>query len=38
MKFKIIYAPDFKPDIQDGIDWYNLQKPGLGKKVVSELG
>jgi len=37
MKFKIIYAPDVKLDIQDAIDWYNTQQPGLGKKVVTEL-
>jgi hypothetical protein len=36
MKFKIIFAPDIKLDIQDAIDWHNTQGAGLGKKFVND--
>jgi plasmid stabilization system protein ParE len=37
MKFKIIFAPDVRHDIQDAIDWYNSQQAGIDKKLVNEL-
>ena len=29
MKFKVIYNPEVYDDIQQAVDWYNEQKPGL---------
>jgi hypothetical protein len=31
MKFKVIYNPEVYDDIQQAVDWYNEQKPDLGK-------
>jgi toxin ParE1/3/4 len=32
MAFKIKTEPEAHQDIQEGIDWYNKQQPGLGRK------
>ncbi len=37
MKYKIVYAPEVKLDVQDAIDWHNKQQPGLGIKFLNEL-
>lgn len=37
MSFTIKVEPEAKSDIQEGIDWYNRQKPGLGKKFHSAV-
>jgi len=37
MTFKIKTEPEAYDDIQDGIDWYNNQNPGLGRKFHSEV-
>jgi len=37
MGFKIKAEPEAHDDIQDGIDWYNKQQPGLGRKFHTEV-
>jgi hypothetical protein len=37
MKFKMVFAPEVKLDVQDAIDWYNNHQAGLGKRIVNEL-
>ncbi len=37
MAFKIKIEPEAYQDIQEGIDWYNRQQPGLGRKFHAEL-
>lgn len=37
MKFKVLYNPKVYNDIQESIDWYNEQQPGLGRKFYSVL-
>ena len=32
MPFTIKIEPEAKHDIQEGIDWYNKQQPGLGRE------
>ena len=32
MKFKVIYNPEVYNDLQEAIDYYNEQQPGLGKR------
>jgi hypothetical protein len=35
MTFKIKIEQEAHQDIQEGIDWYNQQQPGLGRKFGS---
>lgn len=35
--FTIKTEPDAHQDIQEGINWYNKQQPGLGRKFHSEV-
>ncbi|PJB02419.1 MAG: hypothetical protein CO127_00170 [Ignavibacteria bacterium CG_4_9_14_3_um_filter_36_18] len=37
MSFKIKIEPDAVEDIQQGIEWYNKQLAGLGKKFLNEI-
>ena len=37
MAFKIKIEPEALQDIQKGINWYNEQSPGLGRKFLSEV-
>lgn len=37
MAFKIRIEPEAHEDIQEGIQWYNEQKPGLGKKFHTQV-
>lgn len=37
MSFKIKIDTDAHADIQEGIHWYNKQKPGLGHKFHAEV-
>ncbi len=37
MRFKIVYSPDVKEDVQEAIDWYNSKQRGLGSKFVKAL-
>lgn len=37
MAFKIKTEPEAYQDIQDGVDWYNSQQSGLGRKFYSEV-
>ena len=37
MAFKIKTEPEAHEDIQEGIDWYDKQQPGLGRKFHSEV-
>src|SRR5687768_18581505 len=37
MKYKILISPQAKKDIQLAIEWYNDQKPDLGKNFHSVL-
>ena len=37
MKFKVLYNPEGYIDIQESVDWYNEQQPGLGRKFYSVL-
>tara|TARA_R110000868_G_scaffold390176_1_gene659746 strand:+ start:1442 stop:1738 length:297 start_codon:yes stop_codon:yes gene_type:complete len=37
MAYKIKTEPEAHDDIQEGIDWYNEQKPGLGRKFHAEV-
>ncbi len=37
MTYKIKTEPEAHEDIQEGIDWYNKQLPGLGRKFHSEV-
>jgi plasmid stabilization system protein ParE len=37
MKYKIIYNPEVKSDIDSAYHWYNKQQPGLGKRFLSHL-
>ncbi|MEQ6120503.1 type II toxin-antitoxin system RelE/ParE family toxin [Reichenbachiella sp. MALMAid0571] len=37
MAYKIKAEPEAHDDIQEGIDWYNEQKPGLGRKFHAEV-
>ena len=37
MAFKIKIEPEVQQDIQEGIDWYNEQQPGLGRKFHAEV-
>lgn len=37
MAFKIKIEPEAHQDIQEGIDWYNEQQPGLGRKFHAEV-
>lgn len=37
MAFKIKTEPEAHLDIQEGIDWYNKQQSGLGRKFHSEV-
>lgn len=37
MAFDIKIEPEAHQDIQEGIDWYNEQQPGLGRKFYEEI-
>jgi len=37
MTYKIKVEPEALQDIQDGIDWYNEQQTGLGRKFHTEV-
>ncbi|MEQ9467203.1 MAG: type II toxin-antitoxin system RelE/ParE family toxin [Ekhidna sp.] len=37
MKYSIKIESEAKEDIQDAIDWYNNQKPGLGTLFLEEI-
>ena len=37
MTYKIKTEPEVHEDIQEGIDWYNKQHPGLGRKFHTEV-
>lgn len=37
MAFKIKVEPEALEDIQQGIDWYNEQQSGLGRKFLTEV-
>ena len=37
MKYKMVFAPEVKIDIQDAIEWYNNHQGGLGKRYLNEL-
>ncbi|MEN8248918.1 MAG: type II toxin-antitoxin system RelE/ParE family toxin [Bacteroidota bacterium] len=37
MNFKIFLDPEAHDDIQEGIDWYNQQQSGLGKRFHSVI-
>lgn len=37
MTYKIKIEPEAQQDIQEGIDWYNDQQPGLGRNFHSEV-
>ncbi len=37
MAFKIKIEPEAHQDIQQGIDWYNEQQSGLGRKFHAEV-
>jgi len=37
MSFRVRIEPEAHQDIQEGIDWYNEQEPGLGRKFHSEV-
>lgn len=37
MAFTIKIEPEAHQDIQNGIDWYNEQKPALGRKFHAEV-
>ena len=37
MAFVIKIEPDARTDIQEGIEWYNKQKQGLGKQFLDEV-
>ncbi len=37
MPYKIKTEPEAYDDIQEGIDWYNKQLPGLGRKFHAEV-
>jgi mRNA-degrading endonuclease RelE of RelBE toxin-antitoxin system len=37
MRFRIRIEPEAYRDIQEGIDWYNEQQPGLGRKFHFEV-
>lgn len=37
MTFKIKVEPEAMDDIQQGIDWYNEQQAGLGRKLLAEI-
>lgn len=32
MRYRLEFNPDFYHDLEQAIDWYEEQKPGLGKK------
>lgn len=34
MKFKVIFHPDFYNDIQEAVQWYNVQQKGLGTRFL----
>ena len=35
MKFKVVYNPEVFDDLQQAIDWYNEQQPGLGNRFFT---
>lgn len=37
MKFKVLYNPDVYTNIQESVDWYNEQQPGLGRRFYLVL-
>ena len=37
MKYKIQIEPEAQLDIQEAIDWYNVQQKGLGRKFYIEV-
>jgi len=37
MRFRIKIEPEAHQDIQEGIDWYNEQQSGLGRKFHFEV-
>ena len=37
MAFKLKIEPEALDDIQQGIDWYNEQQAGLGRKFLAEV-
>lgn len=37
MAYTIFIEPEAIDDIQEGIDWYNEQQPGLGRKFHEEV-
>jgi hypothetical protein len=37
MRFRIKIEPEAHLDIQEGIDWYNEQQSGLGRKFHFEV-
>lgn len=37
MAFDIKIEPEAHQDIQEGIDWYNEQQPGLGRTFYEEV-
>jgi hypothetical protein len=37
MAFKIKIEPEALDDIQQGIDWYNKQQAGLGRKFHAQV-
>lgn len=34
MKFKVVFHPEIYNDIQEAIDWYNVQQNGLGSRFL----
>lgn len=37
MPFRILIDEDAQTDIQESIDWYNDQKPRLGKQFIAKV-
>jgi hypothetical protein len=35
MKYKVLYNPEFYDDLQQAVDWYNEQQPGLGNRFYT---
>jgi len=35
--YKIVITPSAKDDIRDAAEWYNSQKPGLGKILITRI-
>ena len=38
MKFRLLFNPEFYDDLEQAVEWYETQQPGLGTKFFQTVG